>query len=133
MPSSVSLKKTESHTMAKKFGTIYNRMPPDSRARVEARVDEALAEMPLHELREARQLTQQQLAKELKSGQAAVSKLERRADTYVSTLRRFVEAMGGELEIVARFPDGDVRIQNFSSEASACAASPTATTPRSPS
>ena len=49
--------------------------------------------------------------------EASVSKLERRADMYISTLRGFVEAMGGELEIVARFPDGDVRIDQFTEDA----------------
>lgn len=93
-------------------------MPADARKRVETRVAQALKEMPLQELREARQLTQQQLAEQLKSGQAAVSKLERRTDMYVSTLRRFIEAMGGELEIIARFPDGDVRVTNFSDDTS---------------
>jgi hypothetical protein len=104
--------------MAKKFRDLYGKMPSAARKRIEARVKEALAEMPLHELRDARQLTQQQLAlaEHLRSGQAAVSKLERRTDMYVSTLRRFIEAMGGELEIVARFPDGDIRITNFSRE-----------------
>ncbi|CAN5728645.1 XRE family transcriptional regulator [soil metagenome] len=102
--------------MAKKFRRLYDELPPNTRHRIEARVDQTLAEMPLNELREARQLTQQQLAKSLASGQAAVSKLERRTDMYVSTLRRFIEAMGGELEIVARFPDGAVRIKSFSEE-----------------
>jgi transcriptional regulator with XRE-family HTH domain len=102
--------------MARKFRSLYDKMPATSRTRVEARVEGALIEMPLHDLREARQLTQQQLAEHLKSGQAAVSKLERRTDMYVSTLRRFIEAMGGELEIVARFPDGDVRITTFSAD-----------------
>jgi hypothetical protein len=104
--------------MARKFRDLYERMPADARERVEARVKQALKEMPLQELREARHLTQQQLAVQLKSGQAAVSKLERRTDMYVSTLRRFIEAMGGELEIIARFPDGDVRVTNFSDDAS---------------
>jgi hypothetical protein len=102
--------------MAKKFRDLYNKMPAKSRTRGGARVTTARSEMPLHELREARQLTQQQLAEYLRSGQAAVSKLERRTDMYVSTLRRFIEAMGGELDIVARFPDGDIRITNFSGE-----------------
>jgi transcriptional regulator with XRE-family HTH domain len=69
--------------------------------------------MPLHELRAARSLTQEKLAGELKVNQAAVSKLERRTDMYVSTLRAYVRAMGGELEIIARFPDGEVRIEQF--------------------
>jgi transcriptional regulator with XRE-family HTH domain len=72
--------------------------------------------MPLQELRHARRLTQQELAEHLESGQAAVSKLERRTDMYVSTLRRFIEAMGGELDIIARFPDGDVRLTNFADD-----------------
>jgi hypothetical protein len=102
--------------MTRKFRTLYDAMPAEARQRIEDRVHHALAEMPLNELREARQLTQQQLAESLSSGQAAVSKLERRTDMYVSTLRRFIEAMGGELEIVARFPDGAVRITSFSGE-----------------
>lgn len=103
--------------MAKKFRDLYEKMPADAQERVEQRVAQALEAMPLQELREARQLTQQQLGEQLKSGQAAVSKLERRTDMYVSTLRRFIEAMGGELEIIARFPDGDVRVTNFSDDA----------------
>lgn len=99
--------------MAKKFGNLYKSLPSKSRGRIERRVKDALAEMPLYELREARQLTQEQLAEQLKTGQAAVSKLERRTDMYISTLRRFIEAMGGRLDIVARFPEGDIRINSF--------------------
>ena len=73
-----------------------------------------LAEMPLHELRQARGLSQQVLARLLKIQQPAIAKLERRTDMYISTLRSHIEAMGGELDIVARFPDGTVRITNFS-------------------
>ncbi len=69
--------------------------------------------MPLQELRAARKLTQEELAKTLNVNQAAVSKLARRADMYVSTLREFVRAMGGEFEITARFPAGAVRINQF--------------------
>jgi transcriptional regulator with XRE-family HTH domain len=62
-------------------------------------------DLSLAELRRARAMTQDQLAADLNVGQAAIAKLERRTDMYLSTLRRFVEAMGGELEITARFPD----------------------------
>jgi transcriptional regulator with XRE-family HTH domain len=72
-----------------------------------------LAEMPLDELREARAMTQAHLAKILGVNQAAVSKLERRTDMYVSTLQDFVKAMGGELKITARFPEGTVEISQF--------------------
>jgi transcriptional regulator with XRE-family HTH domain len=71
-----------------------------------------LAEMPFDELRESRTMTQAHLAKILGVNQAAVSKLERRTDMYVSTLQDFVKAMGGELKI-ARFPEGTVEISQF--------------------
>jgi transcriptional regulator with XRE-family HTH domain len=69
--------------------------------------------MALHELRQARQRSQEELARELKVGQPAVAKLERRTDMYVSNLRRYIEALGGSLEITARFPGGAVSITNF--------------------
>jgi transcriptional regulator with XRE-family HTH domain len=69
--------------------------------------------MALEELRDALRLTQRQLAATLKVDQSAISKLERRTDMYVSTLDRFIEAMGGRLEIRAVFPQGSVRITQF--------------------
>ena len=71
--------------------------------------------MALNELRAARQITQKQLADTLHINQAAVSKIERRTDMYVSTLRNIIDAMGGRLEIYAAFPDGKVRIRDFAS------------------
>lgn len=53
------------------------------------------------------------LAKALNINQAAVSKMERRTDMYISTLRDYIRAMGAELEIIATFPDGQVKIDNF--------------------
>jgi transcriptional regulator with XRE-family HTH domain len=70
-------------------------------------------EMPLHELRHAHDLSQKHLAEILEINQASVSKLERRADMYISTLRNFIEAMGGQLEIKAVFPDGAVCIRQI--------------------
>jgi predicted transcriptional regulator len=72
-----------------------------------------LAELPLQELRKALELTQATLAESMECGQDEVSRLERRADMLVSTLRRYVEAMGGSLEIVATFPNGEVRISEL--------------------
>ena len=69
--------------------------------------------MALAELRAARDLTQEHLSDMLGVEQSAVSKLERRADMYVSTLRSFIKAMGGDLETRAVFPDGAVRITQF--------------------
>ena len=84
------------------------------RARVDARKADLRAAMPLYELRHARALTQKAVGEALNVNQPAVAKLERRADMYVSKLRAYIEAMGGELRIVARFPQGDVAITNFS-------------------
>jgi transcriptional regulator with XRE-family HTH domain len=63
--------------------------------------------MALQELRQARRLTQKQLADSLRLNQAALSKIENQADMHVSTLRRILSAMGGRLKIVAQFPDGE--------------------------
>lgn len=72
-----------------------------------------LHELPLQELRIARGMSQQTLAEMLQVQQPAVAKLEKRTDMYVSTLRNHIRTRGGEPDIIARFPDGEVRIQNF--------------------
>jgi len=97
----------------KKFRDLIAAMPPEHRGQVEARARQMLAEMRLQELRKARRLSQVALAKTLKAQQATISKLERRTDMYVSSLRQYINAMGGELEIIARFPEGAVRINQF--------------------
>jgi len=99
--------------MAKKFGELRAKMSTASRARAKKRTKEMLKQMPLHELRRARGLSQESLAATLHVRQASISKLERRTDMYISTLRSHIQAMGGDLEIVARFPDGEVKISNF--------------------
>ncbi len=99
--------------MAKNFSELENKMSPESLARSDARYRELLAEMPLHELRRARGLSQKALADVLHVRQPSIAKMERRTDMYMSTLRSHIEAMGGELEIVARFPEGTVKIENF--------------------
>ena len=67
--------------------------------------------MPLYRLRQARNLTQDELAAGLGTTQASVSKLERRSDVYLSSARRYVAAMGGRMEITVRFPDGAFRLR----------------------
>ncbi|MNL85181.1 hypothetical protein D3C87_2134080 [compost metagenome] len=58
-------------------------------------------------------MSQETLAKALHINQAAISRMERRTDMYISTLRNYIRAMGGELEIIATFPEGQVKIENF--------------------
>ena len=100
--------------MAKKFSELEAKMSPESREWVKQEVAKALAETPLHELRNARGLSQTMLAEALHIQQPAIAKLEKRTDMYISTLRSHIKAMGGELDVIARFPDGDVKIANFS-------------------
>jgi transcriptional regulator with XRE-family HTH domain len=99
--------------MARNFNELLAKMSPERRARVDAKVKDALAQMPLEELRQARELTQVQLAEVLQVSQGAVSKVERRADMYISTLRSYVRAVGGDLQIRAVFPEGEVIIDQF--------------------
>ena len=99
--------------MAKKFDELRGKMSPKARDRANQITQALLAEMPLHELRQARHFSQEQLAGVLRVRQASISKLERGTDMYISTLRSYIKAMGGELEITARFPDGDVKIDQF--------------------
>ena len=85
---------------------IMARMSPARRKKIEARAADLIAEeMTLRELRRARKLTQVRVAKALRISQDGVSRLERRTDLMLSTLRKSVEAMGGNLTLVVEFPD----------------------------
>ena len=97
--------------MATKFRSVIEKLPKERQEKIRVRTEELLEELPLRELRQARELSQEELAAVLGLNQATISKLERRTDMYLSSLRKFVEAMGGELEITATFPDGQVKIQ----------------------
>ena len=100
--------------MAKKFADLRAQMSPESQARSDAKAHALLVEMPLNELRQARGLSQKRLAELLNVQQPSIAKLEKRTDMYISSLRSHIEAMGGQLEVVARFPEGAVKISNFS-------------------
>jgi transcriptional regulator with XRE-family HTH domain len=96
--------------MARKFRELMADWSPERIAEVEAGARELLVETPLYRLRQARNVTQDELATAMGTTQASVSKLERRPDVYLSSMRRYVEAMGGELEVTARFPDAALRL-----------------------
>lgn len=110
--------------MTDKFSTLRQQMSPESQARAQAKAQALLAEMPLNELRQARGLSQKMLADLLHVQQPSIAKMEKRTDMYLSTLRSHIEAMGGQLEIVARFPDGAVKINNFAELGRSTAAPP---------
>ena len=99
--------------MAKKFRDLRQAMSPEAQARAHEKAMVMKAELPLAELRQARHLSQEQLAAILEVKQPAVAKMEKKTDMYISTLRNAIEAMGGQLEIRAHFPEGDVKINQF--------------------
>jgi DNA-binding transcriptional regulator YiaG len=89
-----------------KWSDIKARTKPQTRSRIEAEARRLSDDLHLSQLRKARGLTQDTMAELLGVSQAEVSKMERRTELYVGTLRKFIEAMNGELVIAARFPDG---------------------------
>ena len=95
------------------FRELEEKMSPEARASVKARAKEALAEMMLSEVRKLMGLTQEEVAKRLGITQPSLSKLENQDDMQITTLRRLVEALGGELEIVIHMPGSDLRIRQF--------------------
>ncbi|MBE2319796.1 XRE family transcriptional regulator [Solirubrobacter sp. CPCC 204708] len=84
---------------------VRRRRPP-RRERVETIKRVVELEIALHELRERRGVTQEHVAEHLGTSRPNVSRIEREDDVRVSTLQRYVAALGGELEVIARFPDG---------------------------
>jgi transcriptional regulator with XRE-family HTH domain len=92
------------------FRELTGKFSPARKARVEDKAAALETALALGELRKSRAVSQQELAGRLAVGQPAVAKLERRADMFVSNLRRYVQALGGELQISARFPEGDVTL-----------------------
>lgn len=100
--------------MAKKFSILRDAMSPESRARSDAMAQLMLSEMPLNKLRQARDLSQKMLADVLGVQHPSIIKMEHRTDMYITSLRSHIQAMGGELDVIARFPDGSVKINRFS-------------------
>ena len=91
--------------MPKTLDQILNEMREDERADVFRRADEIREELNLREVRRLRKLTQARLSRKLKIGQEGVSRIEKRSDLYLSTLRNYVEGVGGKLSLVVEFPD----------------------------
>jgi len=107
--------------MAKKWKEIRRALSPEREKRTNARVKAELSKLPLAEVRKARALTQTRLAEILRVNQAAISKMEQRTDMYLSTLRSYIEAMGGSLEVRAIFPEAEVLLESITSEEAASA------------
>lgn len=90
--------------MAKQFNTLLKKMSSESQQRVHAKTDKLLKEILLKELRETRKVTQEDLADILQIKQSSVSKIENRGPTLsIAVLENYIHALGGELELIARF------------------------------
>jgi len=100
--------------MARSFDELVKRTTTKrTRARATRRTKQLLGELLLSEIRKIAGRSQSDLADELGIKQPSLSKLEKQSDMQVSTLRRIIEALGGELEVIARFPKGNVRLEQF--------------------
>jgi transcriptional regulator with XRE-family HTH domain len=99
--------------VAKPFKKLKERMSPQRQERIDDQAHSILIGMALQELRQSRRLTQQELANILNVNQAALSKMENQADMRISTLRKLLSAMGGNLKIIAEFPEGEIVIDQF--------------------
>ena len=96
-----------------KFLKLTEGFSPQQQAEISLQTASLRKEMALAELRQAFQLAQSELADQLQIQQPDVLSIEQRTELYISHLRQAIETMGGELEIVARFSDAEVKITNF--------------------
>ena len=100
--------------MAKSFDELVNRTTTKrTRAKAARRAQDLLGELLLSEIRQTAGMSQQQVAEALGMKQPSLSKLEKQSDMQISTLRKIVTALGGELEVLARFPKGTIKIGQF--------------------
>ena len=99
--------------MVRKFAELRTNMTPEAQARSAAMAEGMLVEMQFRDLRKSRHFTQVEVAQALSVDETAVPKLEHREDMFVSTLRDYIKALGGDLHMVASFPDAENRVQPF--------------------
>lgn len=99
--------------MAKKWRDLVARMPPERRRAVAARVERRMRELPLIEVRRQLNLNRKAVADRMGTSRSSITRLERESEIHLPELLRYVEALGGELEITARFPEGDVPLHEW--------------------
>lgn len=103
--------------MAKSFKELRKGIPQHIQDEACKKTEAMLYQLTLAEVRESRKITQNELAKRMKINQAAISKLENRSGISLTKLQKMIEAMGGELDIVVKFPDQEFRIKNLACQA----------------
>jgi DNA-binding XRE family transcriptional regulator len=99
--------------MAHNFDKLKKGMKPHNLRKARAKAKEMMAEMLLVEIRKEAGFTQEDIAKALKIKQPSLSKLESQDDMQISTLQRLIQALGGQLELIAHMPGGDIQIRQF--------------------
>ena len=102
--------------MAKKFEKLEEQMDPKRASRAKAKAKEVMAEMLLAEIRKEAGFTQEDIARTIGIKQPSLSKLESQDDIQISTLQRLIQALGGQLELIAHMPGGDIRISQFKTQ-----------------
>jgi hypothetical protein len=103
----------ECKAMTTKWNDLKHKSSPEVRANLQCEAHAELDRIGFHKLRQARQQTQVAIAERLKIGQGAVSRIEKQSDFLLSTLREYVDALGGQLELRVVFPDADFVIETF--------------------
>jgi DNA-binding XRE family transcriptional regulator len=99
----------------KNINQVIGSLPPARRAKIAGRTRQLIGEeLALQQVRKARHLTQEQMARILKVGQDSISRLESRSDLLISTLRSYIEAMGGQMKIIVEFKEGTAVLSDFS-------------------
>jgi len=106
----------ECNAMPTKWNDLKHKSSPEVRANLKRQAHAELERIGFHKLRQARGKTQVAVAEKLRIAQGAVSRIEKQSDFLLSTLREYVGALGGELELRAKFPEGDFVIDSFRSE-----------------
>ena len=99
--------------MTRNFKELEAQMAPERVARAEMKAKEIMVDMLLAQIRKQMGLTQKQLANALNIKQPTLSKIESQQDMQIGTLSRIIEALGGDLELIAHLPGGDVRLSQF--------------------
>jgi len=102
--------------MARNFKELEAKISPARRKKIQKSARDQMAAMLLAELRKQAGYTQVELAEQLEIKQPSLSKLESQDDMQISTLRRLIKALGGELELIAKLPDGEVKLSQFAGE-----------------
>jgi transcriptional regulator with XRE-family HTH domain len=102
--------------MAKPFKNLREKMSPEATELSNRLFADLRREVRLTELRNALGVSQEELAQLLKKKQAAISRIERRSDMHISTLREFIAALGGHLQVIASFPEGSYHLNQFEDE-----------------